>query len=49
MNLKIFQNFELKSGAKKIGHVFCSADQKISLLVLKWITKGQINFFQALK
>ena len=39
----------LKSGAKKIGHVFCSADQKISLLVLKWITKGQVNLFQALK
>ena len=39
----------LKSGAKKIGHVFCSADQEISLLALKWITKGQNNLFQALK
>ena len=39
----------LKSGAKKIGHVFCSADQEISLLALKWIRKGQNNLFQALK
>ena len=38
-----------KVWCKKIGHVFCSADQEISLLVLKWITKGQINLFQALK
>ena len=39
----------IKSCAKKIGHVFCSADQEISLLALKWIRKGQNNLFQALK
>ena len=47
--MDIFLPKILKSDAKKIAHLFCSVDQEPSLLMLKWITKGQNNLFQALK
>ena len=41
--------FDVKSESKKIGHLFCSITQILSILELENINKGQNSLFLALK